>query len=224
MIERIAWIRLITYFGSSLILLTEIYRLILLYLRFIILIPSLYSILEIVMLWCLFGGFLSLTTGFYGLKRSDPFLLDPDKYPISHLNKIIFIGIIIVCILMILNLLPPLHIVEDESLVLFQVIISFLWICYYSFIITWISLFWSFINDKNFREIINNRRMVLHICLGLIIILLKILDSLWMLFSENALLSFDLAYISYVFILVFFLLLQIVFFYRATRFSFIIHG
>ena len=124
MLDRSAWIRLITYFGSSLILLTEIYRLILLYLRFIILIPSLYSILEIVMLWCLFGGFLSLTIGFYGLKKSDPFLLDSDKYPISHLKKIIYVGIIIVCILMILNLLPPLHIVEDESLVIFQVIIK----------------------------------------------------------------------------------------------------
>jgi len=224
MIERIAWIRLSTYFGSSLILLTETYRLILLYLRFIILVPDLYSILEIVMLWCLFGGFLSLTTGFYGLKRSDPFLLDPDKYPSSHLNKIIYVGIIIVSILMILNLLPPLHIVEDELLLIFQVIMSFLWICYYSLIIIWITLFWSFSNEKLIREIINNRRMVLHLCLGLINILLLILDSIWMLFFENTIFIFDLVNIGYYVIFVFFLLFQIYFFYRATRFSFIIHG
>lgn len=224
MSERIAWIRLVTYIGSSLILITEIYRLILIYLRFIILIPSFYSIFEAIMLWSLFGGFLSLNIGFYGLKKSYPPLLDPKEYSYKLLNKIIYTGIFIVGILLILILFPPLNVVIEEFALLFQLLNSFLWICYYSSVCTWLIAFWSFSNKVKYQEIITNRRMFLHLGLGSLLILVLIIDFIWMFFSGTPLFYFVLAYIGFTIILIFFLIFQIYFFYRATRFSFIIQG
>ncbi|MFX1282940.1 MAG: hypothetical protein ACFFB5_04760 [Promethearchaeota archaeon] len=222
--DRIAWIRLITYLGNSIILVTEIYRLILIYLRFIISIPSLFFILELIMHWALLGGFLSIILGFHGLKKSDPVILNPKEYSFSLLNKIIYIGCFIVIILFIQVLLPPSSIIIGEFKTYFQLLVNILWICYYLCICLWIISFWSFSNKKEPKEIVNNRILVFHLCLGSLVVILSILNFFWILFSNNSLFNNDLAYISYIIVLVFFLVFQIIFFYRATKFSFVIHG
>ena len=88
-----------------------------------------------------------------------------------------------VSILLLLVLLPPPEIISEEFFHLFQLIISLLLIFYYAALTNWVILFWSFNNRKKLIEIINNRRMITHMCLMTFLISIRSLDFFWTFFS-----------------------------------------
>ncbi|MHA2306480.1 MAG: hypothetical protein ACXACU_13935, partial [Candidatus Hodarchaeales archaeon] len=137
---RIAWVRLITYIGSSVIFVLEIYRLFLTYLRFIIQIPAFYAILEALMLWGILFGYLCLNIAFYNIYKDNSLLLNSENYSFPILKKTIYIGVFIDILVLLLVLSPPLNLVSSSFTDIFYLMKSILWILYYFSILCWLLL------------------------------------------------------------------------------------
>lgn len=222
--QTIAWTRLSLYFGSSLLLLTEGYRLLLILSSFIILAPLLFAILENLILWGLLIGFICLVIGFYRLK-AEPTLIDLDEntLPILHRN-LVLVGIISI-ILFVLMLLPPTSSLTEEVITIFSFIVSVLWTVLYLLLVIWLIHYWMFVSDsRTILSILKNKRKFCHLALGIVITIFWLLESFTMIIFQQAVFNISLVNLVYIMSLVFFLLFQSYFFYRFTRFSLRIYG
>jgi len=224
MSSRIAWVRLITYIGSSIIFVLELYRLILTYLRFIIQIPALYAILEALMLWGIFFGYLCLNFGFYNMYKDNYLLLNSENYSFPILKNSIYFGAFIDILVFLLVLSPPLDIVSSSFTDRFYLMKSILWILYYFSILCWVLLIWSFIHNKKVTDIVGIPRMVIHSFLGILLILILTIDFFAKLIFTQSILQLFIIFALYLVVLVFFILFQAYFFFRVTRFALLVHG
>ncbi len=225
MTKTIAWTRLTIYIGGSLVFLTEGYRLIAILLTLVIIAPPLMAMLQAVSHWFLLIGFTCLTLGFYRLLISDPPLLENNKFPLSDIKKSSLLSLMISIVLALLLFLPPSNAVDNSISLLNSVIISFMWVFYYTAIIFWLVNHKHLIGDiKNIKTIFDNKRLVFHVFLGVLIIIIWSCEFFTLLFFQTAIFSYDIFNLVYITLLVLFLLHQIYFFFNVTRFSYLIFG
>ena len=174
--------------------------------------------------WHLFFGFLFLTIGFMKLYNRDPSLLPKNEYNYDLLRRINQIGILI-CILVLMFILSPPINREDESVPFFlQLLLNCIWIAYYGLISGWLLITSLFTNKMSISEIKNRWRLILHLILGLLLSSEYILQTMGLIFFPNSLLTSGLLVIVITITLVFFLIFQIYYFYKLSRFSFKIIG
>lgn len=222
--RSIAWVRLSTYLGCSLIGVTMTYRLLLIYLYFIIQIPGLMVVLDSIMLWALLGGNIILNLGLFGLWKYNPPLLDFNEFDYTLLRKILVCGLFVIISIFFTILFPPLTSVKLESQWIFEVLISLVWFIYYLFISIWIFLFWRFVDKNKTFDIFKSKRIFSHVLLGVTIAILWFISSIGVIFFQTHMLNNDIIFVLYEVILVFFLVFQSYYFLKSTRFSFLLFG
>jgi hypothetical protein len=222
--RSIAWVRLSTYLGCSLIGVTMTYRLLLIYLNFIIQIPGLMVVLDSIMLWALLGGNIILNFGLFGLWKYTPPLLDINEFDYTLLRKILVCGLFVIISIFITILFPPVTSIRLESQWIFEVLISLIWFIYYLFISIWIFLFWRFVDKNNSFDIFKSKRIFFHVLLGVTIASLWFISSIGVILFHTHLLSIEVIFVLYEVILVFFLSFQSYYFFKSTRFSFLLFG
>ncbi len=225
MSKTIAWTRLSIYVGASLILVTEGYRLILVFLSLVILAPSLFAILQNITQLGLLVGFICQTIGFFQLYNSGSSLLDPEEYSFSFIRRNSFLSLIISVILVVLILLPPTTALTQDVSILFSAVVSLLWTGYYSLLVIWLIQYWCLANKtSNLQELIQNGRLIVHISLGVILAIFWLLETSSLILLNIVIFALYEINIFYILVLVFFLLFQISFFFKVTRFSLFIYG
>lgn len=215
---RIASIRLTVYIGLSMLGVTETYRLLLLYLPFIIQVPLLTIILETLMLWILFAGVLIFTLGLIGINRADPPLLSKEEFSYILLPRIYKLGFMLAICLGLLILLPPTTSIVDEFQIFFQMIVSIIWSIYYFLMVLLVLNFYLFYQKETWNTILNNKLISFQILFGIV------LSFLWFLNIFTLILSNEFYFIVYMIILVLYLFCQSYFFLRSTRFAYLLHG
>ncbi len=223
--STIAWIRLSIYLGSSILLLTEIYRLSLILLRLIIIAPALMAFLQNIMQWGLLLGFSFLTLGLYRILRTHPPVLDLEAYSVSDLNSWARINLIMSIILVIKILLPPTTLISPGAFILFSTIVSASWFSFYSILVIWIIIYWRLIlKEKKIKTILLNKRIAIHLILGTFIASYWFLETASLMIFQEAISSIDPINLTYITFLILFLFNQILLFFRVTKFSYLVYG
>ncbi|OLS20022.1 MAG: hypothetical protein HeimC3_42330 [Candidatus Heimdallarchaeota archaeon LC_3] len=225
MTGAIAWIRLSVYFGASILLLTEIYRLLLILLTILIFAPQITAFFQNLVLWGILIGFGILTTGFYKLLKSYPPLLDTEQYPTKKIKSITILGTFLSILIAMLLVLPPITYVSSDFQLIFSIFTSSLWLFYYVNLCLWIIFYWKLIKEITFiPDVIKNIKKGIHLILGIIISGFWLLDLFSWILIQNSIFNYDFMNIIYIIILILFLLNQILFFFRVRKFSYIIYG
>ncbi|MHA1990391.1 MAG: hypothetical protein ACW981_06435 [Candidatus Hodarchaeales archaeon] len=225
MTGTIAWTRLTLYLGASLLLLVEIYRLMVILLALLIIAPGLIVLLQNIIQWGLLIGFSTLTLGFYRLLISNPPLLDPDQYSEKKIKKMYKTGLVTAILLILLSLLPPIEFSSTDFQDILGFFISVLWISFYLSIIYWIVSYWMLEEKKDkLKSIIQDRVRSFHISLGIILVFFWIMNSLSLILTQKEVFLIGVVNISYIIILILFLVNQILFYYRVSKFSYLIYG
>ncbi len=221
----IAWTRLSIYLGSSIILLTEIYRLSLILLRLIIIAPPLMAFLQNIVQWGLLLGFSCLTVGLYRILRTHPPILDLEVYSLSDLNIWARTNLIISITLVIKILLPPTTLVTPEAFIVFSTLVSASWLLFYSLMVIWIIFYWKIIlREKNINAILFNKRIAIHLILGTFVASYWFLESASLIIFQEAISTIDPVNLTYITLLILFLFNQILLFFRVTKFSYLVYG
>ena len=221
----IAWTRLSIYLGSSILLLTEIYRLSLILLRLIIIAPPLMALFQNIVQWGLFLGFSCLTLGLYHILRTHPPILDLEVYSVSDLKIWARTNLIISIILVIKILLPPTTLVTSGAIIVFSTLVSASWLLFYSLMVTWIIIYWKLVlKEKKINTILLNTRIAIHLILGTFIASYWFLESASLIIFQEAISTIDPVNIIYITLLILFLFNQILLFFRVTKFSYLIYG
>jgi hypothetical protein len=223
--STIAWIRLSIYLGSSILLLTEIYRLSLILLRLIIIAPALMAFLQNIMQWGLLLGFSFLTLGLYRILRTHPPVLDLEAYSVSDLNSWARINLIMSIILVIKILLPPTTLISPGAYILFSTIVSTSWFSFYSILVMWIIIYWKLIlKEKKIKTILLNKRIAIHLILGAFVASYWFLETASLMIFQEAISSIDPINLTYIIFLILFLFNQILLFFRVRKFSYLVYG
>ena len=221
----IAWTRLSIYLGSSIILLTEIYRLSLILLRLIIIAPPLMAFLQNIVQWGLLLGFSCLTVGLYRILRTHPPILDLEVYSLSDLNIWARTNLIISITLVIKILLPPTTLVTPEAFIVFSTLVSASWLLFYSLMVIWIIFYWKLILKKRkINTILFNSRIAIHLILGTFVASYWFLESASLIIFQEAISTIDPVNLTYITLLILFLFNQILLFFRVTKFSYLVYG
>ena len=221
----IAWTRLTIYLGSSILLLTEIYRLALILLSLIIIAPPLMAFLQNIVQWGLLLGFSFLSYGLFRILRSHPPVLDFEVYSVSDLNIWARINLVIIIILVIKILLPPSTLVIPGAFIIFSSLISASWLLFYSLMVLWIIIYWKLEKkEKKVSTILSNTRIAIHLILGTFVASYWLLESASLLIFQEAISTIDTVNLIYIIILILFLFNQILLFFRVTKFSYLIYG
>ena len=221
----IAWTRLFIYLGSSILLLVEIYRLSLILLRLVIIAPPLMAFLQNIVQWGLLLGFSVFTLGLFRILRTHPPVLDFEKFSNDNIYTWSRINLAISIILIILTLLPPTRLVTTGTFVIFSSLVSLSWVFFYALLVTWIILYWMLIlKETSFMKIVLNRRILIHLFLGILIVFYWFLELVSLIIFQEAISSIDLMNISYIILLSLFLFNQILLYYKTTKFSYEIYG
>lgn len=221
----IAWTRLSIYLGSSILLLTEIYRLSLILLRLIIIAPPLMAFLQNIVQWGLLLGFSCLTVGLYRILRTHPPILDLEVYSLSDLNIWARTNLIISITLMIKILLPPTPLVTPEAFIVFSTLVSASWLLFYSLMVIWIIIYWKLIlKERKINTIIFNSRIAIHLILGTFVASYWFLESASLIIFQEAISTIDPVNLTYITLLILFLFNQILLFFRVTKFSYLVYG
>ncbi|PWI46850.1 hypothetical protein CEE45_14770 [Candidatus Heimdallarchaeota archaeon B3_Heim] len=223
--SNIAWIRLTIYMSSSLLLLTEIYRLSLILLRFIIIAPPLMAFLQYIMQWGLLLGFSGFTFGLYRVLGAHPPVLDLKDYSVSDLIIWARVNLIISILLGIKILLPPTPLVSPEIFILFSTLVSASWLLFYSLLVMWIIIYWKIIlRENHINAILFNKRIAIHLILGTLVTGYWFLESASLIIFQNAISAIDPVNLTYIIFLILFLFNQNLLFFRVTKFSYLIYG
>lgn len=221
----IAWTRLTIYLGSSILLLTEIYRLALILLSLIIIAPPLMAFLQNIVQWGLLLGFSFLSYGLFRILRSQPPVLDFEVYSVSDLNIWARINLVIIIVLVIKILLPPSTLVIPGAFIIFSSLISASWLLFYSLMVLWIIIYWKLEKkETKVSTIISNTRIAIHLILGTFVASYWLLESASLLIFQEAISTIDTVNLIYIIILILFLFNQILLFFRVTKFSYLIYG
>ncbi len=222
---QFAWTRFLFYIGSSILLLTEFYRLSLTLLRIIVIAPPLMAILQYIVHWGLLVGFSSLSFSIYKILTTDLPIIDFDQVNRKDVSNWWKITLIISIILIIEILLPPTTIVDSSLFVPFSIIISISWFVYYLLVLNWIIMFWKIeLKAGNVYDIVFSARITIHLILGLFIIGYWMLETVSLLILQGTISNIDSIYVLYIAVLILFLINQVFLFYRVTKFSYRIYG
>ncbi|MHA1979012.1 MAG: hypothetical protein ACW98F_12030 [Candidatus Hodarchaeales archaeon] len=225
MAGTIAWTRLTIYLGSSILLLTEIYRLSLIMLTLIVIAPPLMAFLQNIVQWGLLLGFTFFTMGIYRVLRTHPPILNFEVFSFADLNTWAKINAAICALLVILTLLPPTTLVTSNVAVLFSIIVSLVWLLFYSLLVFWIIIYWKVILQKTRYNILRwNQRITTHLVLGILIASYWGLEVVSLLLFQEAISTIDPVNLSYIIVLNLFLFNQVLLFFQVRKFSYVIYG
>ncbi|MHA1971510.1 MAG: hypothetical protein ACTSW1_00875 [Candidatus Hodarchaeales archaeon] len=224
--KTIAWTRLMFFIGSSILLLAQMYLFTVEILSFLVIAPALFSLLQYFVQISFFLGFLLLSISYFRLYNSNPLLLQPDRYNPAILKKLVIVSSTLSLLLFILLLIPPTSALSESIRTLFSELVIVLWIAYYILILLWLIYQWLLFNKKRafqFKNFFHDYIFLSHIILTII------LSALW--FCEGLLLAFQVDLFSiqmfnlcYILVLLIFSIHQSLFFFKATRFSYVIIG
>ncbi|MFW9905099.1 MAG: hypothetical protein ACFFFH_12245 [Candidatus Thorarchaeota archaeon] len=199
MSNTIAWTRLSIYGGASLILITEVYRLILVFLSLVILAPSFFAFLQYITHIGLLLGFSCLSIGFFQLYHSGSALLNPEEYPFMFIRRASYFALYMSIILVILILLPPTTILTQDVTILFSAVVSFLWTVFYGLLTFWLTLFWRLENKiKSLNAIIKDIRVSIHMLLSLILSIFWLLETVSLILLSVAIFAISVINIIYI--------------------------
>lgn len=183
------------------------------------------ALFQFIILWGLFLGFGLFTIGIYKLLKSYPHLLDPDQYPQAKLIKLLVISFTISLLIGMLAVLPPRTYVSSNFQVLFSIITSFLWFFFYSILCFWIILYWKLSRViSTLLSVTQNLRRSLHLILGIMIAFFWLFDMFFWIMTSSSLFKFDFINLTYIIILILFLINQVILFFNVRKFSYLIYG
>ena len=224
MTGTIAWVRLSLYIGSSTLLLAEGMRFSLIYLGFIIQVTGLFQIIEAIVLWILFLGYSVLTMGLYALEKKNPPLLSPDSFNYQKLHRANIFGVLVCVTVLMFILSPPAGTGENSAALFLQILLNLIWICFYSFLFMWLITLRTFTLSENAKNVFKERKFLAHLTLIVLLIGEWILHTFGIIFDPNSVFVTALFNPILSGTLVFFLLFQIYYFYKMSRFSYLIIG
>ncbi|MHA1944504.1 MAG: hypothetical protein ACXAC6_05090 [Candidatus Hodarchaeales archaeon] len=220
----IAWVRLTLYVGSSILLLAEGIRFSLIYLGFIIQVTGLLQIIEALVTWILFLGYLVLVSGLFTLEKKKPPLLSTDAFNYQKLHRANIFGVLLCVLLLIFILTPPAGTGEGSATIFLQILLNLIWIFFYIFLIMWLLTLRTFTLSESSKNVIKERKFLVHL------ILIGFLICEWVFYTFGIIFFRTSVFVTSLFTpilsgtLVFFLLFQIYYFYKLSRFSYLIIG
>jgi hypothetical protein len=224
MTGRIAWVRLTLYVGSSILLITEGYRFSLIYLGFIIQLTGLLAIFEALVGWSLFLGYLVLIFGLFKLEKQNPPLLSTEEFDYQKLHRVNIYGILLCALLLLFIITPPAGTGEGSAALFLQILLNTIWTFFYAILLIWLPTLRAFTHSESIRNTINERKFVAHLILVILIICEWVLHTLGIIFVPNSVFVTSLFTPILSGTIVFFLLFQIYYFYKLSRFSYLIIG
>jgi hypothetical protein len=125
----------------------------------------------------------------------------------------------------ILTLLPPTTLVTSNVAVLFSIIVSLVWLLFYSLLVFWIIIYWKVILQKTRYNILRwNQRITTHLVLGILIASYWGLEVVSLLLFQEAISTIDPVNLSYIIVLNLFLFNQVLLFFQVRKFSYVIYG
>jgi hypothetical protein len=161
----------------------------------------------------------------YRLLIVSPPLLDQEQYPDSNIRTLLTFTVLTSIIFAILILLPPTTVVSEAYEGIFSVLVSLLWLLFYVLMIRWILSYEKLeSNALNIKNIVNQRRTFFHIVLSFILAIYWFAELLSLILVQEAIFNNDIINISFIFILILFLLNQILLFFTVSKFAYKIFG
>ncbi len=224
MTGRIAWVRLTLYIGSSTLLITEGIRFSLIYLGFIIQVTGLLQIFEVFVVWALFLGYVVLISGLFVLEKQNPPLLPTDEFDYQKLHRANIFGFVLCALLLLFILSPPAGSGEGSAAIFVQILLNLIWIFFYSLLIVWLLTLRTFTHSESIKNVMKERKFLFHLILIGFLIFEWVSHTFGILFFPTSVFVTSLFTPILSGTIVFFLIFQIFYFYKLSRFSYLIIG
>lgn len=222
---EIAWTRFSIYVGTSILLVSEFYRLMLFVSQIIIYAPVLFAFLQNFVQWGFLIGFSLLFIGFSRFRPSNPTIkgltiAQPKLTVITRLTGILVISTIF------LSLLPPVSLTVSGSLyIIYLIFLSIFWTAFYVILLFWVRSYWNLLNDPLSTETIpKNKLKWIHVLLIGVISAFWLFESLSLIFLSAALFSNIVINGLYVILFLCFIVFQIWFYIKVRNFALRIIG